>query len=118
MKCITFGLQTLLQKCVPEVDLAPLAGSQKGKLRLGPEQLLTAIHAMVLAEWALAMAQGLRPTGAAWRCWRQTAVVPRHQHFAHGGGAKRVAQVLRTGGGLGGYPSRIGLGTGFQPADA
>jgi hypothetical protein len=62
MKCIILGLQTLLQKAVPVVDLAPLtAGSQKGKLRLSPEQLLAAIHALVLAEWALAMAQRLRP---------------------------------------------------------
>jgi hypothetical protein len=60
MKCITLGLQTRLQKAVPEVDLAPLTGSQKGKLRLSPEQLLAAIHALVLAEWALGMAQRLR----------------------------------------------------------
>jgi hypothetical protein len=61
MKCITLGLQTLLQKAVPAVDLAPLSGSQTGKLRLSPEQLLTAIQAPVLAEWALAMAQRLHP---------------------------------------------------------
>jgi hypothetical protein len=60
MKSITFGLQTLLQKMVPTVDLAPLSGSQTGKLRLSPEQLLIAIHAWALAEWALAMAQRLR----------------------------------------------------------
>lgn len=61
MKCITFGLQTLLQKMVPTVDLAPLSGSQTGKLRLSPEQLLTAIQAPILAEWALVMAQRLCP---------------------------------------------------------
>ena len=63
MKCITLGLQTLLQKTVPEVDLTPLAssGRQTGKLRLSPEQLLAVIHALALAEWALAMAQRLRP---------------------------------------------------------
>ncbi len=60
MKCITLGLQTLLQKTVPEVDLTPLSGSQTGKLRLSPEQLLAAIHALTLAEWALALAQRLR----------------------------------------------------------
>jgi hypothetical protein len=37
-----------------------LSGSQTGKLRLSPEQLLTAIHALTLAEWALALAQRLR----------------------------------------------------------
>jgi hypothetical protein len=62
MKCITLGLQTLLQKTVPEVDLAPLAGRQTGKLRLSPEQLLSVIHALVLAEWALALARRLRPS--------------------------------------------------------
>jgi hypothetical protein len=61
MKCITLGLQTILQRAVPVVDLAPLAGSQTGKLRLGPEQWLAAIHAIVLAEWALGMARRLRP---------------------------------------------------------
>lgn len=61
MKCITLGLQTILQKTVPEVDLAPLAGRQTGKLRLSPEQLLAVIHAWALAEWALAMARRLRP---------------------------------------------------------
>jgi hypothetical protein len=61
MKCITLGLQTLLQKAVPAVDLAPLTDSRTGKLRLSPEQLLAAIHAQVLAEWALSMAQRLRP---------------------------------------------------------
>ena len=61
MKCITLELQTFLQKCVPEVDLALLAGSQTGKLRLGPEQLLAAIHAHSLAEWALGLARRWRP---------------------------------------------------------
>lgn len=61
MKCITLGLQTFLQKNVPEVDLTPLAGAQKGKLRLSPEQLLAAIHALCLAEWALRWARQLRP---------------------------------------------------------
>jgi len=61
MKCITLGLQTFLQHIVPEVDLAPLPGRETGKLRLSPEQLLAAIHAPALAEWALAMTQRLRP---------------------------------------------------------
>ena len=61
MKCITLGLQTLLQKAVPEVDVAPLPGKQTGKLRLSPEQLLAVIHALALAEWALALARRLRP---------------------------------------------------------
>jgi hypothetical protein len=45
MKCITLGLQTLLQESVPRVDLAPWVGKEKGKLRLSPEQLLAVIHA-------------------------------------------------------------------------
>jgi len=61
MKFITLGLQKILLKSVPEVDLTPLPGRETGKLRLSPEQLLVAIHARVLAEWALVMAQRLRP---------------------------------------------------------
>ena len=61
MKCITLGLQTLLQRIVPQVDLAPLAGKRTGKLRLSPEQLLLAIQAETLAEWALCMARRLHP---------------------------------------------------------
>jgi hypothetical protein len=61
MKCITSGLQNLLQRMVPPVDLAPLSGKEKGKLRLGPEQLLTAIQAERLAEWALFMTRRLQP---------------------------------------------------------
>jgi hypothetical protein len=61
MKCITLGLQNLLQRNVPQVDLSPLAGKPSGKLRLSPEQLLLAIHAQVLAGWALTMARRLRP---------------------------------------------------------
>jgi hypothetical protein len=61
MKCITLGLQTVLQRIVPQVDLAPLAGKPTGKLRLSPEQLLMAIQAETLAEWALFMAHRLRP---------------------------------------------------------
>ncbi len=61
MKCITFGLQNLLQRIVPQVDLAPLTGKPTGKLRLSPEQLLTVIQAETLAEWALGMAHRLLP---------------------------------------------------------
>lgn len=61
MKCITLGLQNLLQRIVPQVDLAPLTGKPTGKLRLSPEQLLMAIQAESLAEWALFMARRLRP---------------------------------------------------------
>ncbi len=61
MKFITFGLQRILLKSVPKVDLAPLSGKEKGKLRLSPEQLLAVIHALEMAEWALAMARRLRP---------------------------------------------------------
>lgn len=61
MKCITFGLQTFLQKTVPQVDLAPLAGRPRGKLRLSSEQLLAVIHGVALAKWTLAMARRLCP---------------------------------------------------------
>jgi hypothetical protein len=61
MKCITFGLQNLLQRIVPQVDLAPLTGKPIGKLRLSPEQLLRAIQAEALAEWALFMTHRLGP---------------------------------------------------------
>ena len=61
MKCITLGLQTLLQSIVPQVDLSPLPGKKKGKLRLSPEQLLAAIQAETLAEWALFMTHRLHP---------------------------------------------------------
>ena len=61
MKCITLGLQKLLQRSVPQVDLAPLSGKEKGKLRLSPEQLLAAIQAETLAEWALFMTHRLHP---------------------------------------------------------
>ena len=60
MKCITLGLQNLLQRIVPQVDLAPWAGKQTGKLRLSPIQLLMAIQAERLADWALFMAHRLR----------------------------------------------------------
>ncbi len=61
MKCITFVLQHLLREIVPKVNLTPLSGKQSGKLRLSPEQLLAAIHADVLAEWALGMERRLHP---------------------------------------------------------
>src|SRR5512147_1714330 len=61
MKCITQGLQTLLQKAVPQVDLTSLSGKEKGKLWLSPEQLLDVIQAWTLAEWALAQARRLCP---------------------------------------------------------
>jgi hypothetical protein len=61
MKCITHGLQTLLQKSVPQVELTPLPGKEKGKLRLSPAQLLGAIQAWALAEWALGWAHRLQP---------------------------------------------------------
>jgi hypothetical protein len=61
MKCITFGLQKVLQRIVPQVDLAPLAGKPTGKLRLSPKQLLTVIQAETLADWSLGMAHRLHP---------------------------------------------------------
>lgn len=61
MKFITFGLQNLLQRIVPQVDLVPLSEKPTGKLRLSPVQLLTVIQAEALADWALRMAHQLQP---------------------------------------------------------
>lgn len=47
---------------LPHVDLSPLPGKPNGKLRLSPEQLLSAIQGQVMAQWALQVApiSGLR----------------------------------------------------------
>jgi hypothetical protein len=53
MKSITKWLQTAMLNPVPELDYSSLPGKASGKLRLSPEQLLAAIHAPELADWAL-----------------------------------------------------------------
>lgn len=56
MKSIIKWWQMQLVKALPEWDLSPLTGKERGKLRLSPEQLLQVIHAEALSEWALTMA--------------------------------------------------------------
>jgi Transposase DDE domain. len=56
MESIIKWLQRGLMRALPEWDLSPLAGKERGKLRLSPEQLLQVIHAQALAEWALHVA--------------------------------------------------------------
>ena len=56
MESIIKWLQTNLLKAWPEWALSPLAGKERGKLRLSPEELLQVIQAQALAEWALGMA--------------------------------------------------------------
>jgi len=53
MESITKWLQTAILRPFPEVDLAPLFGKPRGKLKLTPEALLEAIQGPALAEWAL-----------------------------------------------------------------
>jgi hypothetical protein len=42
------------------LDLSPLSGKRRGKLRLSPEQLLQVIQAQALAEWVLNTTQQFR----------------------------------------------------------
>jgi len=61
MESITKWLQMSLLRVLPGWDLAPLAGKDRGKLRLSPEQLLQVIHAQALAEWALGLVSWSAP---------------------------------------------------------
>jgi len=60
MESITKWLQRATLHALPEVDLSPLPGKTKGKLKLTPEALLSAIHGQALAEWAIHAAQRLQ----------------------------------------------------------
>ncbi len=60
MESITKWLQSVLLTPVPQLDLSPLPGRLRGKLRLTPEQLLIAIYAHPLAEWSLQVAARFR----------------------------------------------------------
>jgi hypothetical protein len=53
MESIIKWLEAAIIRAVPELDLTPMGGKPHGKLKLGPEQLLTVIHAQALANWAL-----------------------------------------------------------------
>jgi len=53
MEFIIKWLSTAMIRRMPTLDLVPLPGHERGKLKLGPEQLLAVIHARELAEWAL-----------------------------------------------------------------
>jgi hypothetical protein len=45
----------------PDLDLSPLPGKPRGKLRLSPEDLLEVLHAQELATWALQTARSYQP---------------------------------------------------------
>jgi len=53
MKSITERMGGAILRSVPRLDLSPISGKPHGKLKLGPEQLLSVIHAQALALWAL-----------------------------------------------------------------
>ena len=53
MESITERLGGAILRSVPRLDLSPIGGKSHGKLKLGPEQLLSAIHGRALAVWAL-----------------------------------------------------------------
>jgi hypothetical protein len=53
MESITERLGGAISRSVPMFDLSPISGKPHGKLKLGPEQLLSVIHAQALALWAL-----------------------------------------------------------------
>lgn len=57
MESITKWLQTAIFRPVPELDNGPIPGKEKGKLRLIPEQLLSAIHGQEIADWSLRAAK-------------------------------------------------------------
>lgn len=61
MESITNRLCSAILDPVPFLDLSPLPGMSRGKLRLTPEQLLAIIHAQKLAEWSLRAAARLQP---------------------------------------------------------
>ncbi len=57
MESITNWIPASLMGAVPEVDLSPLPGKTRGKLKLTAEQVIAAIQGPVLADWALAQAK-------------------------------------------------------------
>lgn len=62
MKSIITWVQSAILTIVPALDLTPLPAKKHGKLRLSPVQVLDAIHAHDVAEWALRIArQVLQP---------------------------------------------------------
>jgi hypothetical protein len=60
MEFITTWLKSAILKPFPDLDFSFLPGKSRGKLRLTPEQLLEAIQAQALAEWALHVASRFR----------------------------------------------------------
>lgn len=53
-------VQSAILKPVPILDLSPIPGKRRGKLRLSPEQLRCVMHALALAAWALSLTQQRR----------------------------------------------------------
>ncbi len=81
MESITKWLHPAILHSFPEVDLSPLPGKPRGKLKLTPEALLAAIHGPTLAEWALREAQRFQlarlPKGPGGRpsCYRDSSIL-------------------------------------------
>jgi hypothetical protein len=61
VESITSRFQTAILKPVPAMEFAPLPGKMTGRLRITPEELLAAIEAQTLAEWALSCSSRLQP---------------------------------------------------------
>ena len=55
LESITKWFGTIILQTTPEIDLSPKDRGQQWQLKLGAEELLAAIHAQELAEWALLM---------------------------------------------------------------
>ena len=61
MQSITEWVGRAIQNQFPGVDLPPLPGKARGRLRLSPAEMLAVIHGQVLAEWAIGQALRLQP---------------------------------------------------------
>lgn len=61
MEFITGWLKATLLRPVPQPEFSPFSGKAQGKLRLTPQQVLAAISARPLAEWALGVAHQIQP---------------------------------------------------------
>jgi hypothetical protein len=61
MEFITGWLKANLLRAVPQLEDTSLPGKAQGRLRLTPQQVLTAISARRLAEWALEVAHRIQP---------------------------------------------------------
>ena len=60
MKSIIRWVQSAILLIVPTLDVAPIPGKPRGKLRLSPAQLLAVIHGPELAAWALQVSRRIQ----------------------------------------------------------